>query len=107
MESIMAKVWIWIISLVPAAIGSGLSLFLGKDTKQLSYFVILSTFLFGIGLAHLLGGAAIEYWHIDPLSYIASSIQVSIGFMGMAILAELKLQLPVMISAIRKKFIGE
>lgn len=107
MESIFAKVWLWLVSLIPAAIGSGLSIFLGKETKALSPLVIFCTFVFGISLAHLLGGAAIEHWDIDPLSYIASSIRVSIGFMGMAVLAETKIQLPLLITQLRKRFLGE
>ena len=107
MESIFIKIGAWVMSLVPAALGSALSIFLGKETKEFSKFAIFFTFIFGISLAHLLGGAAIEYWQINPLSFIASSIQVSIGFMGMAVLAESKIQIPLAFAALRKKFLGE
>lgn len=108
MESVCVKLWVWLLSLIPAAIGSALSIFLGKEKMQgFSRFEIFCTFVFGVCLAHLLGGAAIEHWRINPLSFIASSIQVGIGFMGMAILAEAKLQVPLAITAIRRKLLGE
>lgn len=108
MESILAKTCGWLWALFPAAVGSSLSIFLGKDKMQgFNKFEICCTFFFGVSLAHLIGGAAIEYWHINPLGFIASSIQVSIGFMGMAVLAEAKLQVPLAITAIRRKLLGE
>ena len=108
MESVCVKVWVWVVSLIPAALGSALSIFLGKEKMGgLTKLEIFCTFIFGVSLAHLLGGAAIEYWRINPLSFIASSIQVSVGFMGMAVLAEAKLQVPLAITAIRRKLLGE
>ena len=108
MESFLIKAWLWLIALIPAAIGSALSIFLGKDKMQmLTPFEVFCTFVFGVSLAHLLGGAAIEYAHIDPLSFIASAIQVTIGFMGMAVLAEAKIQVPLAITSLRKKLFGE
>lgn len=108
MESLLVKVGGWLWALFPAALGSSLSIFLGKDKMQeFSKMAIFCTFFFGVSLAHLLGGAAIEYWGIKPISFIASSIQVSIGFMGMAVLAEAKLQVPLAITAIRRKLLGD
>lgn len=108
MEPILVKIGGWLAALCPAIIGSGLSMFLGAEKmKQLSTFTKLCTFVFGVILGHQIGGAAIEYWRIAPLSFTASSIQISVGFMGMAALAEAKIQIPIAITALRKKWFGE
>lgn len=108
MESILLKLGGWATALFPAAIGSSLSLFLGDEKVQsLSAFTKLCTFGFGVILGHQIGGAAIQHWAIVPLSPIASTIQIGVGFMGMAALAESKIQLPMWIGAFRKKWLGE
>ena len=108
MEPIFVKLGGWLSALFPAAIGSALSIFLGAEKmQQLSTFTKMCTFMFGVVLGHQVGGAAIEYWHIAPLSLTASSIQISVGFIGMAALAEAKIQLPIAITALRKKWLGE
>lgn len=108
MESLLVKLGSWLSALFPAAIGSALSIFLGAEKmKQLSNFTKFCTFVFGVVLGHNIGGAAIEYWRIAPLSWTASSIQISVGFMGMAALAEAKIQIPIAITAMRKKWFGE
>ena len=58
-------------------------------------------------LGHEVGGAIIEYWGINPTGFFASTIQIGVGFMGMAGLAEAKIQLPIAITALRKKWFGE
>lgn len=108
MESVLIKVGGWLSALFPAAIGSSLSLFLGAEkVKGLSTFYKLCTFGFGVVLGHQIGGAAIQHWDILPLSPIASTIQIGVGFIGMAALAESKIQLPIWIGAFRKKWLGE
>lgn len=105
METILAKIGAWFGAIFPAALGSALALFINKAQK-LSKLDLILTFIFGINMAHILGGAAIEHWHIDPRSFIASAIQFTIGLMGMATLAQVMLQLPLVISGLRKKYIG-
>lgn len=108
MESILLKIGGCITALFPAAIGSALSIFLGAEKmQQLSTFTKICTFAFGVILGHQIGGAVIQHWHILPLSPIASTIQIGIGFMGMAALAEAKIQLPMWIGGFRKKWLGE
>ena len=108
MEAIALKIVGWLVDLFPAAIGSSLSMFLGAEKmKQLSKFTLICTFIFGVILGHQIGGAAIEYFKILPTSLIASTIQITIGFMGMAALAEAKIQIPFAITALRKKWFGE
>lgn len=107
MEALITKIATWLSALFPAAIGSALSIFLGAEKmQQLSNLTKFFTFLFGVVLGHNIGGAAIEYWRIAPLSWTASSIQISVGFMGMAALAEAKIQIPLAINAMRKKWFG-
>ena len=98
----------WFSTLFPSIIGSALSMFLAPEKiKQLSKLSKMITFFFGVVLGHQVGGAVIQHWQIIPLSPIASTIQIIVGFMGMAALAEAKIQLPIAITAMRRKWFGE
>lgn len=119
MEAFLLKAGLWLgdkfldfiqaLSLLfPSVVGSSLSLFMGAEKmQQLSNLSKVFTFIFGVILGHEIGGAIIEHWGIKPTSLIASTIQISVGFMGMAALAEAKIQIPIAITALRKKWFGE
>ena len=119
MEAFLLKAGLWLgdkflelitalALLFPSIAGSSLSLFMGAEKmQQLSNLSKVFTFIFGVILGHEIGGAIIEHWGINPTSLIASSIQISVGFMGMAALAEAKIQIPIAITALRKKWLGE
>jgi len=108
MEALLAKLSGWIGATLPAAIGSALSLYVSKEkTALMTRFELFIVFLFGIALAHYLGGAAIEYSNIKPNSIIADAIKLTVGLMGMATLTNIMAQLPLAIAAVRKKWLGE
>lgn len=106
MEAILTKILAWAAAIYPAVLGSALAIF-NSDVTKLTKTKMLLTFLFGANVAYFAGGAAIEYFKILPTSYIAAFILFASGFMGMGILAETMIQLPIIIASLRKKFIGE
>lgn len=98
----------WIVSTIPAAIGSAISLYIGKDkTSKMRKAEIICVFFFGVALAHYFGGATIEYNDIDPQTLTADSIKVAIAVVGMGVLTNVMIQLPIAVEALRKKWIGE
>ena len=106
MEAVVAKVGAWIGAIFPAALGSALAIFMNK-TAELSRGEKVCSFLFGANIAHILGGAAIEFWVLEPMSFIASAIQFTVGLMGMAVLAQVMLLIPKIVDTLRRKYIGE
>lgn len=106
--AVLVKIWGFISNLFPAIIGSALSVFVGRSkTEHLTRAEIVATFGFGVIVAYTAGGAIIERFHIDANSLTASTIILFTGFMGMAALTEAHTQIPIAITALRKKFIGE
>lgn len=97
----------WIGAAIPAAIGSLLSLYVSKDkTANMKRSELFFVFISGIALAHYLGGAAIEYSHIDPHGLISDAIKLTIGLLGMATITNIFAQLPLAIEGLRKKWTG-
>lgn len=108
MEGFFAKAGAWLWTVIPAAIGSALSLYLGKEkTALMTRIELLAVFAFGISIAHYLGGAAIEYSNINKLTIIADAIKFTVGLIGMATLTNVLVQIPLAVTAIRKKWLGE
>jgi K+-sensing histidine kinase KdpD len=101
---ILAKLSAWFWTIVPAAIGSALSLYLGKEkTALMTKLELLLVFLFGISIAHFLGGAAIAYLAVT-VSIISDAIKFTVGLVGMAILSHVLEQSPLVVTALRKKY---
>lgn len=97
----------WIGASIPAAIGSLLSLYVGREkTANMKRWELFLVFCFGIALAHYLGGAAIEYSVINPHSLTADAIKLTIGLLGMATITNIFAQLPLAIEGLRKKWTG-
>ena len=108
MEAIMAKITALLSGIIPAAIGSALSLYVGKDkNKAMGRVELFIVFLFGIFLAHYIGGFAIEYSDIDHASISADAIKLTTGLIGMAVVTNLMVQIPLAFEAARKKWLGE
>lgn len=98
----------WLGATIPSAIGSLLSLYVSKEkTAKMKRVELFAVFIFGVALAHYLGGAAIEYSALNPHSITADAIKLTIGLLGMAILTNVMDQLPLAIAGLRKKWIGE
>jgi len=105
MEAFLAKLTLWLGAIFPAALGSALSIYM-NDVTKLTKTKMVITFIFGVNVAYIIGGALIEYFKILPVSYIAAFILFTSGLMGMAILAEIMLQMPTIVTAVRKKILG-
>jgi hypothetical protein len=98
----------WVSGIIPAAIGSLLSLFMSKEkAASMRKWELLAVFCFGVSLAHYLGGGVIEYNKIDPHGLVSDAIKFTIGMLGMASLASIMAQIPLIVEGLRKKFIGE
>lgn len=107
MEGFFAKAGAWLWTVIPAAIGSALSLYLGKEkTALMTRIELLAVFAFGIAIAHYLGGAAIEYSNINKLTIIADAIKFTVGLIGMATLTNVLTQIPLAVTALRRKYLG-
>lgn len=107
MESLIA-LKAWLSATIPAAIGSALSLYVSKDkTSAMGKIEIFCVFLFGVALAHYLGGAAIEYSKLDAHGLIADAIKLTVGLLGMATLTNVMIQLPLAVEGLRKKWTGQ
>lgn len=95
-------------SLASAAIGSALSIYLQREkAEKMGKVEIALVFIFGVSIAHYLGGAAIEYWTVNPLSLVADAIKFTIGLFGMGMLSQAMIQIPDIVKAARKRFIGD
>jgi hypothetical protein len=106
MEAFLTKLGAWFWSFIPAALGSALSLYFGKEKTLLMSRVELSmVFIFGISIAHYLGGSVIEYSGIH-ISIIADAIKFTTGLIGMATLSHVLVQIPLAVTALRRKYLG-
>jgi len=107
-EAIIAKLTAWAGGIIPAAIGSALSLYVGKEkNRTMGRVELFVVFLFGISLAHFIGGAAIEYSDLKHDSFSADAIKLTTGLIGMAVVTNLMTQIPLAFNAARKKWLGE
>jgi len=107
METVATKASLWVLGLISAALGSAFSIFLERDKPLLSTKVRILAFLFGLCIGFLLGSAFNEWQDIPAGSFIGFTVQFVLGWAGIAILTEAKLQIPLAISAIRRKYFGE
>lgn len=108
MEALFSKIGGWLIALLPAALGSAFSVFIDRDKMvALSKVAIISTFAFGLIIGFIFGGAVNEHFKIAHDSFFAFASQFIIGWMGIAALVEIKLQLKTGLTAIRKRYLGE
>lgn len=104
---LLVAIKLWFISMFPAASGSALSIYLGRSKyvamSKLERFAI---FFFGILIAHYLGGGAIEYSNINPLSMTSDAIKFTVGIIGMAVVASAIINIPIAIDLLIKKYLG-
>ena len=108
MEAVIFKVGMWFYNIFPLILGSAISVFVGrKKMQELSNRDIWLTFFFGIGIAYLFGEVAIHYFGVEGESGEARAIYGTIAFIGMAVLTEAQIQVPLAITAVRKKWLGE
>lgn len=104
-DVVVAKGLAFLYGLCPAILGAVISFI--STTQEESKSKMFLTFMLGVSVAHYLGNATIEYFKVDPASYTASSIILTFGLFGLATIREIFNQLPDIIRAIKKRFIGE
>lgn len=101
----LVKIGGWLYGLLPAIIGAIISfLSTRQEGPRLKMALI---FVLGVGVAHFFGNATIEFFNVEPTSYTASSIILTFGLFGLATIREIFNQIPDIIRATRKRFIGE
>lgn len=101
----LAKLGAALYNLFPAIIGLLISMLSSKEEN--SKLMIGITLVLGIGVAHYLGHATIQIFDVQQESPVASGIIFLYGLFGLAIIREIFNQIPSVIRATIKRFIGE
>lgn len=104
-DVLLVKIGGWMYGLLPAIIGAVISFLSSRQEGSRLKLVLI--FILGVGVAHFFGNATIEFFKVDPSSYMASSIILTFGLFGLATIREIFNQIPDIIKATRKRFIGE
>jgi hypothetical protein len=108
MEQLAATVGAFLKGIMPVTFGAAVSAFIQfkvvKDNSTTLERWI--TFFCAVGLAHVLGGAAIEHYLIPDKSMTATAIKVLIAIFGMSAITQAYVQLPEIITSLRNKFTG-
>jgi hypothetical protein len=101
--------WVYIkVYSISGAFGSLLALWFNKNKlKELKKLEVIFVFLAGWGLSHWAGLGLIDHWKIDIYSPAADGIKLVIGLFGMVSVHEANIQIPLILAALRKRFIGE
>lgn len=99
-DVLLVKVGSWLWGLLPAAIGSGISLLFRKEESQTSGKATFFIYIAGVGVGHFFGHGTVEYFAIDHESYAATCIVITWGLFGLAIFSEVSNRLPGAIRAI-------
>jgi undecaprenyl pyrophosphate phosphatase UppP len=102
MESVVLQAWILFKWFLPAAIGSGLAVFIDKTENTVQRKIGL--FIFGAIISIICGGACIEYFHITSSTF-QGLIYWAWGVWGMGIVIQLTHQIPEAITNIREKYL--
>lgn len=106
-----AKLLAWLVGLVPAILGSAISLTIPSETPKpttwLDWARLGITFASGVIIAQIAGGAITEHWHqITSDSATFFAIKFAIGLFGMRAATTFYLQIPEVWKAFRIKFLG-
>lgn len=94
-QPIYLKLIAWFSGLIPAIIGSVISLKLANE--NISFPQRVFSFLIGIAIAHYIGWGVIEWFSIPPESFLSSSILFVVGIFGVTTVSEISKQLPELI----------
>jgi hypothetical protein len=75
---------------IAGAVGSGLSIFFGrKKILLMKKWEIYFIFFSGILISHWVGGAIVEFYHIDAETLLSDSIKGTLGLIGFGCLARI------------------
>lgn len=105
--AIVYKFFAWLAGLIPAIFGAGFLIFNDrKDFATNSKWVPFITFIFGVVIGYNGGGAFCEWQNIPLGSFIAFSIQFTLGWMGIGILVQARKNIPDWFNAVKTKYLG-
>ena len=96
-QPLYIKLITWFSGLIPAIIGSAISLKLADE--NISFPQRVFAFFIGIAIAHYIGWGVIEYFKISPESFLSSSILFVVGIFGVTTVSEISKQLPELVRA--------
>lgn len=91
MESILIKIGLILKWLIPAAVGSGMAIFLDKSVNTTRYKIGL--FIFGVFVSAFFGGTMVEYWDIK-FKMMQAAIYFSWALWGCGIIVQINDQMP-------------
>lgn len=91
-QPLYVKVGTWFATLLPAIVGSAISLRLSAENA--SYWSRLFSFLFGVALAHFVGGAIVDSFGINKDTMVDEAVILASGIFGMTTATELTKQIP-------------
>ena len=94
-QPIYIKLVAWFTGLIPAIIGSAISLKLADE--HISFPQRVFAFFIGIAIAHYIGWGLIEWFKIPVESILSSSILFVVGIFGVTTVSEISKQLPELI----------
>lgn len=86
-EPIIIKIMAWVSGLLPAILGSAISLKLASDNASIKSRIV--SFFSGIIFAHYIGWAIVERFNISPESMSTSAILFVAGIFGITVAAEI------------------
>jgi len=103
MESLLIKIGVILKWLFPAAVGSGMAIFIAKEPNTDKRKFLL--FIFGIAISGILGGGLVEYFSIH-MTMVQAAIYFGVGVWGIGIITQINDQLPQLIRAFFSKIFG-
>ena len=89
--------------IVPGAVGAAIAL--RFNTSDLTRSRRIAAFGCSVGLAHYLGGAVVEHWALAGM--VADAAKLGTGLFGLSIVAAMITEVPTIVAALRRRFIGE
>jgi hypothetical protein len=97
----------WTVGLLPAIFGSAFLIFNDRqEFKSQSRWIPAFTFIFGIIIGYNGGGALCEWLDISRNTFIAFSMQFTLGWMGIGILVQIRKNIPEWMDAAKRKYLG-
>lgn len=105
--TVISKGCLWIVGLLPAVFGSAFLIFNDREEfSKHSRLVPTITFIFGIIIGYNGGGALAEIFAINRDTFIAFSMQFTLGWMGIGILVQARKNIPEWMEAAKTKLLG-
>lgn len=100
-QPILVKIAAWFATLLPAIVGSAISLRMAAENS--TFLGRMFSFTVGVALAHYVGGAIVDTFTIDRLSMVDEAIVLASGIFGMSTASEITKQLPEIIKGFSER----